>query len=199
MRVERLALGREFAALFFEENQEFRRLLNRQAGRGVFVGCGGRGGLQLAERAILRFEHRAAVIEHAALFRERAQRVFDSLHPLVGREINIGRARRHIEDRHLRRTAAGNLQRLVEESGREILKSDFRRAGRREIELGGARDDGAIGVDGHRDDSRLSWQQRSGEGDRGCAGEERGRERPEEGGAKFHGLHGKRVRLHGIN
>ena len=198
MRVERLALGREFAALFFEENQEFRRLLNRQAGRGVFVGCGGRGGLQLAERAVLRFEHRAAVIEHAALFRERAQRVFDSLHPLVGREIHIGRARRHIEDRHLRRTTAGNVQRLVEERGRELFKSDFHGAGRREIERGGARDDGAIGVDGHRGDGRRGWQRR-GEDDRRCAGEERGRERPEEGGAKFHGLHGKRVRLHGIN
>ena len=188
LRVERLVLGGEFGAVLLEKREELGRFLDGEAGRAVLGGRGGGGDFEVGERTFLRFQDGAAVVEHAALFGEGAEFVLDGFHALVGREIDVGGARGHVEDGGLRGAAAGDLERLVEEGGGEFFERDLDRAGGREVERGRAGDDRAVGVNGHGVNAGSG-----GEGCGGGDGDRRGgkRERGEQGGWEFH--EGERV------
>src|ERR1039457_7007364 len=88
---------------------------------------------------------RRPVIPRAALLLQAADLPLQLLDPRVGREIDVGRLRVDVEDRR-GRASAGDLQRLVEEAGRQALERQGVLS-RGQLDIGNARDNGAVGVD----------------------------------------------------
>jgi len=175
-----LIIGDELAALFAQEAEQLGEIFEGGAG-GVLVGRRGEDGFGAAERGSLLVEELAVIVEAAPLFLQAAEFVLQRLHPLVGRKVEIGGAGGDVEDRGLRRAAAGDLQRLFDQGGWQVGEHDFERAGRGHGDGRGARDDGAIGINGDSGDAGIGV---------GGAKAEGGRQNPESSGeGKTEGFH----------
>ena len=152
--LERFALGVEcgavagnLGALPGEKREEFGELVEGGAGR-LLRGRRGECAFDADERLLLLVEEFAGVVEAARLFFEAAELVFEGFDAVVGREVEEGGARGDVEEGDLRGAAAGDLERLLDECGGEVVEHELLLAGGGDVECGGARDDRAVGVNG---------------------------------------------------
>ena len=116
--VELGLVGGGFGALLVEKGEgggEF----GEGGARGVFGGRREQGGLDQGVRAELALEELAAVVEGAALFEEGGEFVFEGFYAGVRGGFDEDLARAHVEDRGGGGASAGDLERLVDEVGRE--------------------------------------------------------------------------------
>jgi len=98
----------------------------------------------------------SAIVEGALLLLQSAELLFQLLHTGIGREVDIGGLGIDVEDGGARRAAAGGLQRLVEQRGRQALEDDRMLPGS-QFDRGDARDHRAVDVDRGGGDARLDW------------------------------------------
>ena len=153
--VERLCLARDLSEGFLGINVKLLPFVERgprggaAAVRGITakrVNNGSGGGEEHAFHEIaLLAEDLPAVIQRPVLYQKAFELLLQFLDPLVGREIHVGGLGVHIEDGDARRAAAGGLQRLVEQPGRQALENE-RLLATDKFDRGHAGDDRAVEI-----------------------------------------------------
>ena len=153
--VERLHLGRDLPERFLGINVELLPFVERRPRRGAAaarsisaegVNDGSGGGQEHALHKVALFvENPSAIVEPPLLFLQFLQLFLQLLDSLVGREIHVGGLGVHIEDGDARRAAAGGLQRLVEQPGRQALENE-RLLATDKFDRGHAGDDRAVEI-----------------------------------------------------
>ena len=115
----------------------------------------GRGEQHSFHEVVLFAEHRRAVIQRPVLLLQAADLFLQLLHSRVGSEIDERGLGVDVEDGRGSRAVTRNLQRLVDEVGRQPFEHQ-RVFARREVHASCARDDGAVGIDGGSRNARIN-------------------------------------------